>query len=224
MNKSERTRALRYKRPALASMSYHSIMEELWEIQEACNEVAWYTKSEDGTDALLAALDGNEDEAWEFQMAFSDLSSKCEELVNALEEIGEDEDMYDTCTVALIGNRYNLEGYDSYMEDYYSLVGYERNLAATEAGKRLMRLTKPEMIATIGQCVGTLVAFLDLRQTYDYLKATMDIIRDTNVSLLGQIRAIEDAYDAADAAHWRGDPADHFRRLLEPLPDRLWVE
>ena len=41
-----------------------------------------------------------------------------------------------------------------------------------------MRLTKPEMIATIGQCVGVLLAFYDLRHQYDYLKAAMDVLRD----------------------------------------------
>ena len=58
------------------------------------------------------------------------------------------------------------------------------------------------MLSTIGQCVGTLIAFLDLRQSYDYLKATFDILRDENTSLLKQIKAIETAYDAADAVDW----------------------
>ena len=74
-------------------------------------------------------------------------------------------------------------------EDYYSLTAYDAQLAQTEAGKRLMRKTKADMLSTIGQCVGTLIAFLDLRQSYDYLKATVDILRDENTSLLKQIRA-----------------------------------
>ena len=49
-------------------------------------------------------------------------------------------------------------------------------MAQTEAGKRLMRRTKADMIATIGQCLGILLAFFDLRQQYDYLKATFDIL------------------------------------------------
>lgn len=65
----------------------------------------------------------------------------------------------DDCTVALIGNRYNTLGYDSEEEDYFSLTGYEQELAQTEAGKRLMRMTKAEMISTIGQCFGITLAF-----------------------------------------------------------------
>jgi len=33
------------------------------------------------------------------------------------------------------------------------------------------------MLSTIGQCVGTLLASLDLRQSYDYLKATFSIVK-----------------------------------------------
>ena len=90
---------------------------------------------------------------------------------------------FDDATVALIGNRYNLVGYDSEEEDYFSLTSYEEGLAQTEAGKRLCRLTKTEMLSRIGWAFGLMLAFFDLRQKYDYLKATFDILRDENTSL-----------------------------------------
>ena len=40
VDKEQRTRALRYKRPALASMGYEHIQSELEEIVEACDDVA----------------------------------------------------------------------------------------------------------------------------------------------------------------------------------------
>ena len=89
-----------------------------------------------------------------------------------------------------------------------------------------MRKTKTEMIATIGQCLCILIAFLDLRQQYDYLKATFDILRDENTSLLQQMKEIDAAYEALFTADWVDRPAaeKRFDQLLATLPDRVWIE
>lgn len=229
--KANRARNLRYKRPALASLGYDAILTELWDIREACNDIHWFI--EQGDETLLNALDGNEEDEYEFRMAFSDLEAK----VDALDEVldhwrGWEEDRgertYNDCTVALIGNRYRTIGYDVYKEDYYGLTAYEQDLAYTEAGKRLMRRTKADMISTIGQCLGVLLAFLDLRQQYDYLKATFDILRDENTSMLKTIKEINAAYEAIQAAEpWTESGREairRFDRLLDCLPDRAWIE
>ena len=227
--KSNHTRSLRRKRPALASMGYDAIRTELWDIREACNDVRWFIEQDGET--LLNALDGDSDAEWEFRMAFADLEAKADKLDRILHEYCDwDREgfgkMYDDCTVALIGNRYKLIGYDYDEEDYVALASYDQELAQTEAGKRLMRKTKAEMISTIGQCVGVLVAFLDLRQQYDYLKATFDIVRDENTSLLKQIKEIEAAYEEADAAGWYSWRLEvkRFDQLLDYLPERTWIE
>lgn len=223
ITRAERAKALRYKRPALASMGYAEMVNELYEIMDACSDVRWYT--DQGDETLLNALDGDEEAEWEFRMAFSNLDGRAERLMNALSDYVVQEE-YDDCTVALIGNSYNQVGFDDVEEDYYALCGYEAGLATTEAGKRLMRHTKAEMVSTIGQCVGALVAFLDLRQQYDYLKATMDILRDENTSLLRQIKEIDAAYEAAAEDGFRpwGQATRAYDRMLEALPDRLWLE
>ena len=144
MTKGERARALRYKRPALASMGWDMLWSELDNISEACDEIRWFMDGDDGFDSLVNALDGEEDEAFEFKMAFSDLSGRCELLGNALREAYIDSEQYDDCTVALVGNRYDIVGYDSEEEDYFSLCRYDADAATTESGKRLMRLTKAD--------------------------------------------------------------------------------
>ncbi len=219
--KEERTRALRYKRPALQTMGWDAISAELEEISEACDSVSYFIGNDD---ELLDALDGAEEEAFEFRLGFSDLSAKCLQLSDAMYEFETRED-FDDCTVALIGNRYDLVGFDSLQEDYYSLCQYESELATTEAGKRLMRKTKAEMIASIGQALGTLMAFLDLRQSYDYLKATMDILRDENHSILQTVKQIEEAYEkaSADKYGWSKE-SRFFDQITETLPARMWVE
>ena len=217
---AERSKALRYKRPALASMGYEALTSELNEIQAACSDVAYYFPQ--GDDTLLDALDGDEEEAFEFQMAFSELSAKVDKLVEAMYEIG-DQQQYDDCTVALIGNRYTLVGFDGYVEDYFQLAGYESHLAESEAGKRMMRHTKAEMLSIIGQSVGTLVAFLDIRQQYDYLKATIDILRGENQSMLQAIKRIEELYDRAQMDGWKRDSRE-FDDLVAVLPEKMWIE
>ena len=138
------------------------------------------------------------------------------------QDAGLEQDTFDDCTVALIGNRYKSVGYDGYEEDYFELTKYERDLAETEAGRRFMRMTKAEMLSTIGQCLGILIAFLDLRQSYDYLKATMDILKDENTALLNVIKQIEQEYEDADKT--RFNDTRMFDRLLGQIPDRIWVE
>lgn len=228
--KANRTRNLRYKRSALASMGWDAIWQELEDIQEACSNVHWFF-DQDGDETLLNALNGDEEDEWEFKMAFADLEAKADQLCDALRyqfdwrTRDDPERDFNDCTVALIGNRYKTIGFDVEEEDYFSLTGYDQELAYTEAGKRLMRKTKAEMISTIGQCVGILVAFLDLRQQYDYLKATFDILRDENTSLLKQVKEIEAAYEAMVTADWAERPAaeKRFDQLLDCLPEgRGW--
>ena len=227
--KAERARALRYKRPALASLGYDAMRAQLDEIGEACADIHWFMDANDET--LVNALDGDEEAEYEFKMAFADLEAKTDQLYDAIQEWSRwDEDefgrTYDDCTVALLGNRYKSLGYDDMEEDYYHLTGFEGNLAYTEAGKRFTRKTKADMISTIGQCVGILVAFLDLRQSYDYLKATMDILRDDNTSLLKVIKDIQATYEVVSDPDGYGqkNAYDQFDRLLNNLPDKIWME
>lgn len=227
-SKAERARALRYKRGALDSMGFEFLRADLDEIREACDTIHWWTDQDDET--LLNALDGDDEDVWEFKMAFAYLEASADELLETIYELCRYEDdfgqVYDDCTVALIGNRYRTIGYDGFEEDYYALTGYEQGLAQTESGKRLMRRTKAEILSIIGQCFGILIAFLDLRQQYDYLKASFDILRDENTSMLQQVKEIDAAYKAMVTADWsaRSEAEKKFDRLLSALPDRVWVE
>lgn len=222
---AEKARNMRYKRPMLASLGWATIESELNDIEEACASVHYFL--DDDNDSLVAALDGDEDEAYEFRMTFADIEAKCDNLRRAIDEVSYDEDneyfedMFNTCTVSLLGNRYNIIGYDVVEEDYMSMCRYEMDLATTEAGKRLMRLTKAQMISTIGQCVGIVLAFADLRNQYDTISAAMAVLRHENVTILGTIKEIEKAYERS-CDNWNRDA--EFDRLLKLLPERVWLE
>ena len=83
-SKANRTRNLRYKRPALASMGWQSSWEELDAIQEACSDIHWFADQDDET--LLNALDGNDEDVWEFKLAFASLEAQADQLADALRE------------------------------------------------------------------------------------------------------------------------------------------
>lgn len=70
------------------------------------------------------------------------------------------------------------------------------------------------------------LAFFDLRQSYDYLKATFDILRDENTSLLDTIKEIESLYDEMNSGDYTGRriAEKKFDSLLQALPDRAWLE
>ena len=215
---------LRYKKPALLSIGWNELNDALYNIEEACSDVHWYLRGEN-EENLVAALDGDEDEAYEFKMAFADIEAKCDTLRSAIEELGWDaSDYFDDCTVALLGRTHRLVGYDTYEEDYYALTSYESDLAETEVGKRLMKFTKADLIGKIGQCMRITLAYIDLRQQYDYLQSALDVLRGENQSILKIIKEVDAAYNEIFTEISNSDSERTFERLVCDLPDRVWIE
>lgn len=235
----EKAKALRYRKPAVKDLNLASIQEQLTEIEEACADVHWYCKSEDGWDTLLNALDGDDEEAWEFKLAFSDLEGECERMREDLDRLNEWD--YDD----LVGDHFDvffagigaasvgggLWGFDEYEGDYFGLEpGWESEAAEREAAEKLKRLTKDKLISLMGVAFRIAVQFLGLRSRYADLKAAMDILREQNTALLKQVKAIEDLYDATEAEGFskydfrRSENEKALDRLLNALPERAWIE
>ena len=233
-SKAERSRNLRWRKPALAGLNYWEMSNKLDEIQEVCGDIHW---AYDDGETLINAFDGDEEEAYEFKMAFGSLECEAYQLSEALldtfricandEEIdGDIEKAFNDCSVALLGNRFNAVGYDDFQEDYFHLANYEQGLAFTESGKRIMRKTKAEMLSLIGQTIGIILSFQNVELKYEYLKATIDIFRDNNMSVLQQIKDIEKAYKLAeedDFNDWH-ESTKEFDRLISELPEKVWIE
>ncbi len=225
MTKAERTRNLRWRKPALMDLSFSEINESLHKIMDVCGDIRWAVNDDD---ALTNALDGNEEEAWEFKMAFTSLEGEAYKLQQELcENFYWDDDAeksFNDMSVALIGDRYDTVGFDDYEEKYYSLVSYDQDIAYSEAGKRVMRMTKAEMLAKIGQTLGIILSFQNVQLKYEYLKSTIDIFQDKNMSILQTIKDIEKAYEEANENNFIGDKAKRFDRMVNDLPDMFWVE
>lgn len=54
--KRYKAKQMRYKKSIAKDLNLDKIKEDLWDIQEACEEIRWYTDSEDGEDSLVNAL------------------------------------------------------------------------------------------------------------------------------------------------------------------------
>lgn len=138
--REQKAAALRYKRPALADLGYYSLITGLYEITEEANNALYYIGEDDGSDGgLLATSDGDDELANEFAVAFGDIAAKAEELRGLIDgyDVCVDAQVYDDCTCALIGNRYDMVGYDSMQEDYYALCGYEAELLCDMVRSRI---------------------------------------------------------------------------------------
>ena len=215
---------MRYKKPIAKDLNLQTINEELWEIQEECENVHWFCDTDEET--LINALDGNEDEAYEFKMLFADLCAECEQMSNDLQEEWIPE-CFDIFFVAVgAGEVYGgLLGYDNYEGDYFGLNCTDA-WAEDEAKKVLKRMTKDELIAAARQCFRVYSSYIALRYRYDCLKNSMDILRDQNTGYLQTVKEIEELYLKAEQEEFR-DWKPNTRKLenyLNSLPKEAWIQ
>lgn len=225
--KRQKARQLRYKKPIVKELNLLSIKEELWDIQEECEEVHWFTDTDEET--LINALDGDEDEAYEFKMMFSDLCAECERMREDLEEEWVP-DCFDRFFVAIgAGDDFGgLLGYDSYEQDYFGLSSMDA-FAEDESKKALKKLTKDDLIAAARQCFRVYQQFIALRHRYDYLKAAIDILKDQNTGYLQMVKQIEIVYKKAEEEtlgfrYDYGECVQELDRILKNMPQEAWIQ
>ena len=223
-----KAKQLRYKKPIVRDLNLDKIQEGLWNIMEECENIRWYTDSDDGNDSLINALDGDEDEAYEFKMAFADLCAECERMQEDLQEEWIP-NCFDTFFVAAgAGENFGgLLGWDSFEGDYFGIDGTDA-WAEDEAKKKLKTITKEELIAAARQCFKVYQSYIGLRSRYDSLKAAIDILRDQNTGFLQTIKEIERLYETASkeqgitakySTEWK-----EFERYADALPQEAWIQ
>lgn len=222
--KKIKAKNLRYKKPIAKNLNLDAITQDLRDMQEACEEIRWYTDSDDGNDSLVNALSGDEDEAYEFKMAFADLCAECERMLEDLREEWVPE-CFDIFFVAVGAG--DLLGWDSYEGDYFGISSYESNLAEEDSKGKLKRMTKDELIDASRQCFIVYQAYMGLKNRYDSLKAAIDILRDQNTGVLQTVKEIEKLYNSAQEK--QGNYAEYskewkeFDRYADALPQEAWI-
>lgn len=222
-----KAKQLRYKKPIVKNLNLYNIKQDLWDIQEECENVRWYTDSDDGTDSLINALDGDEDEAYEFKMAFGDLCAECERMRTDLEAEWLP-DCFDLFFVAIGTGESGggLLGWDSWEQDYFGISCTDA-WAEDEAKKKLKQMTKDELIAAARQSFKVYHAYIGLRNRYDSLKAAIDILRDQNTGYLQAVKEIEKLYEEASNEWNRFDSWNKasiaWKMYTDTLPQEAWV-
>lgn len=226
--KRRKAENLRYKKPIVRDLNIDAINEDLWDIQEECENVRWYTDSEDGEDSLINALDGDEEEAYEFKMAFADLCAECDRMRQDLQEEWVPE-CFDIFFVAIgAGSGFGgLLGWDSFEQDYFGINCFS-SFAEDEAKKKLKQMTKDDLITAARQCFKVCHAYLGLRSRYDNLKSAIDILRDQNTGYLQVVKEIEKLYEEVVKDEWSREEwsiaSKEWKRYTDALPPEAWVQ
>lgn len=223
--KKEKAKALRYKKPIVRDLNLMSIKETLYDIQEECESVRWFTDTE--CESLINALDGNEDDAYEFRMMFADLCAEVERMLCDLEDVWVPK-CFDTFFVtAGAGNSWELLGFDNFEQDYFGL-DCSYLYAEDEAKKTLKRMTKDELIDASRQCFKIYQSFIALSYRYDCLKSAMDILKSENTDYLQVIKQINDLYEKVEKESYgfQYDCKEEIEldNLFDCLPQEAWVQ
>lgn len=225
--KQQKARNLRYKKPLMRDMSLDAIRTGIWEMQDVITDVQWFVEDETN---LVNALDGDEDEAWAFRFAFSDLAAELERFESDLEECWVPECFDELFPVACRPNDFGgMIGFDEYEQDYYRLDAWEIDAAQKESEKRIFRMTKKEIVEAVGQCLHIYASYAALRYRYDCLEASLEIIRGQNLEHLKLMKAIDEQYtiaeQATDGFRWKNDKELYkLDDMLNQVPQEYWIQ
>lgn len=224
-NKQYKAKMLRYKRPIARDMNLSFIQEKIWEMMDVISDVQWYIEDEVN---LAKAMDGDEDDAYAFRMAFSDLAAELEQFQDDLNnEYVPDcfDDLFPAAGASYFGGYLR---YDSYEKDYYGLLPYEYQYAEEEAEKRICRMTKKELLEAMGACLKVVVGYVALQYRYDCLEASLRIIQENNLERLNLVKAIDEQYAKAEeeSEHFKYNFCESVRDLddmLSQVPQEYWI-
>lgn len=223
--KQYKAKNLRYKKPIAQNMNLDYIRESVWNMMELISDVQWFVEDQEN---LVNALNGDEDEAWEFKLAFSDLAGELEQFQEDLDNEWIPEcfdDLFPAAGADFFGG---YLGFDTYEHDYFGLQPFEYRYAEEEAEKRIFRMTKKELLEAVGACMKVYSAYTSLQYRYDCLEASLKIIQEKNLDGLKLVKAIEEQYENAETE------SDHFKykfgkavrsldRMLNQVPQEYWL-
>lgn len=234
--RANKARGLRYKKPLVSGLTLDAIQDKLNEMQGECYDVQYAIDGDDG-DEILSAMLGDEDEAYQFKMAFSDLSAECERFRDDLnnwewqEYLGEYYDLF--MVNGNVADEFGgLAGWDSYEGDYFGLQShYEEGFAVEAAHDRLKKaLTKDKILDMFRLCMKVFTQYVGITYRYDCLKASMDILRQKNSEHLKSVTALNQIYDQADKetdgfqfTFRRSEANDKLDRIIAAMPQEAFL-
>lgn len=223
--RAQKARNLRYKKPMLREINLEAIQCWLTEAMEACSEWAWV--DEELRDEMLDAFDGNDEEYYAYQNAFAALDEDLNRFFDDLQECDIPE-CFDDFLCGIGGDGGVMLGYDAVEGDYFGLdTPYEQAIAIEEAHKRLMRLSKADMLNVAGKCFRIAMSYMALRGRLEDLTAAIEIARGLNKDILQSVRDVQALYDDMQVKRESGSISNGkeraFEAALEKLPAEAWL-
>lgn len=228
--RAEKARAMRYKKPIVTELNIESIRDFLGNILDECWTMEGLIEDDD---TLLDAMEGNEEQAQEFRMMFADLENDCEQMQEDLDAAfytDEQIQIFDLFFVCIQAGEFfgGYQGYDTLDKDYFGLEsGWESRAAEEEAQKKIERMTKKDIIENARAAFKIYQGYIGLRNRYDNLEASFNILKDKSGGYYETLRAIEELYDRAEEGSsgfgWSTDDTKQLDRLLAVLPQEVWV-
>lgn len=236
-------RKIMLRRPACKALRWDGIRNDLSEIYEEISEAQWMDGPE--YDKLCQAVDWDDEVLFEFRIAFSDLAGQCQQMYSDMDALRdmekelfyEDADseyddppaLFDLFFPA-INTPGEVWGYDITEHDYYGFQSaYDEDAAREQARKRLMRLTKEQLIKLSGLCMEIARQYLSLISRHDALSSVLAILKQEEEVRMQTVVRLETLYEEAarDTHDFRydwGAKSAAFDLALSELPDRIWVE
>ena len=202
-------------------------------MQSEGSDVRYFFDDSEDPETLLGELLGDEDEAYEFRMMFSDLSAECDQFI---EDLGDWEwtdylEEYFDLFMVLEDRTGYLAGYDTYEHDYFGLESsYEKEAAIEAAHEKLKKeLTKDKLLEFFQRCMRILVSYCALQYRYDCLKASLDIVREQNAAHLMAVKEINALYEKADDETrgfqfcWRSEAYTKLDEMIKAMPQESFM-
>lgn len=161
----------------------------------------------------------------DYKEQFDDLSAGAWDMYEQLTSYNyyggyeETSDLWDDMTVGLLGDLYNVYGFDPAELDYFKISSFEEDLAVQECEKRLMRLTKQQLISNFRKILMTLVMFFDLKAAHDCLTSIVEELDEKGALLERKNERINLLYEDLT-----GKSGELFDNEIANLPQRMWVE
>lgn len=208
MQTVKRSKTPLWRKSMLESLNLRSIKELLWEIAEDGDSYGYEDeRSESGYYV-------------EYKEQFDELSACAINLIDAMEENSYAyEDCWDDMTVALLGLEYDVLGYDAAEYDYFKITSFEESLAVEEAEKRIMRMTKQELVKSFRKVLTILLLFFDIKSSHDCLVSIVEELDERGAILSRKNSEINRLY-----TDLTGKNAEQFDFIVNNLPQRMWVE
>lgn len=203
-----------YKKSCLAgSLNYDNMIEWLGEIGENGDMYGYEDSSIEGYyNDYKEQFDELSGGAWSLYEQLNDgqiIYGKYDEL----------RDLWNDMTVNLLGELYTVYGWDPAELDYFKLSSFEEELAVKECKKRLMRLTKEELIDYFRKVVMLLVMYYDIKAAHDCLTSIVEELDERGALLEQKNERINLLYKDLT-----GKSGETFDEEIKNLPPRMWVE